>query len=245
MTTAIVVQARMASTRLPGKVLLPLAGRSVLWHVLTRCAAVKGADLVCCAIPDDGSCEEIAEEAERAGAVVARGPEDDVLARYLHAADALAAEVVMRVTSDCPVIDPSVCSAVLRVRAEASVDYACNNMPRRWPHGLDCEAFTREALARAAEATRNPAEREHVTPWLRRDDTVGRVSLSGPDETLAAHRWTLDFPEDYRFFEALFAALPAPPHIAAFDEVLAVVEANPEIAALNANRRATAARGPA
>lgn len=240
MTTAIIVQARMASTRLPGKVLLPLAGHSVLWHVLTRCAAVQSADLVCCAIPDDGSCEEIAAETERAGAIVARGPEDDVLARYLHAAEMLDADVVLRVTSDCPVIDPTACAAVLHARAEAAADYACNNMPRGWPHGLDCEAFTRASLARAAELANEPDDREHVTPWLRRDTSVSRVHVAGPGKAVAQHRWTLDYPEDYRFFEALFKALPPPPHIASFAEILATVEAVPEIAALNADRRTNA-----
>jgi spore coat polysaccharide biosynthesis protein SpsF (cytidylyltransferase family) len=240
-TTAVIVQARMASTRLPGKVLLPLAGRSVLWHTLTRCAAVTGADLVCCAIPDDQSCEAIAAEAERAGAVVTRGPEADVLARHLAAATETGADIVLRVTSDCPVIDPGVCAAVLQARADAGADYACNNMPRRWPHGLDCEAFTRAALERAANNAGAPGDREHVTPWLRRDASVSRVHVPGPDAALARHRWTLDFTEDYRFFEALFAHLPPPPHIARFDEILAIVEAHPDIAALNAHRHPNAA----
>ena len=230
----------MASTRLPGKVLLPLAGQSVLWHVLTRCAAVEMADVVCCAIPDDGSCEEIAAETKRVGALVARGPEHDVLARYLLAARMLEADVIMRVTSDCPVINPAICDAVLRARTEAAADYASNNMPRCWPHGLDCEAFTLTSLARAAEEANAPEDREHVTPWLRRADSILRVHVAGPDEVLAQHRWTLDFPEDYRFFQALFNALPPPPHIASFAEILTAVETAPEIAALNAECRATA-----
>jgi spore coat polysaccharide biosynthesis protein SpsF (cytidylyltransferase family) len=237
MTTAIIVQARMASTRLSGKVLMPLAGQSVLRHVLTRCAAVELADMVCCAIPDNGSCEDIAAEAERAGARVARGPEDDVLTRYLQAADMLEADVVLRVTSDCPVIDPSICNDVLRARAEAATDYASNNMPRGWPHGLDCEAFTHAALVRAAELANEPGDREHVTPWLRRNPSVSRVNVAGPGADLAQHRWTLDYLEDYHFFEALFDALPPPPHIGSFAEILAAVEAAPEITALNADCR--------
>lgn len=230
---AIIVQARMTSTRLPGKVLLPLAGRTVLWHVLTRCAAVGGADVVCCAIPDAEESEPLAAEAEGAGAVVFRGSEHDVLERYRGAARAIAADVVMRVTSDCPVIDPEVCAGVLAGRAAAAADYACNNMPRRWPHGLDCEAFTRSVLERAADTAVAPEDREHVTPWLRRAADIVRIDVPGPDEALARLRWTLDFPEDYAFFDALFAELPPPPHIATFAEVLAAVEAHPEIASLN------------
>ncbi len=239
--TAVIVQARMASTRLPGKVLLPLAGHTVLWHTLTRSAAITGADIVCCAIPDDDECAPIAEEAKRVGAVVTRGSETDVLARYLDAATEIGADVIMRVTSDCPVIDPLVCADILNARAEANADYACNNMPRRWPHGLDCEAFTLTALQRAADAADRLGDHEHVTPWLRRDESVSRLHVPGPDAALAHHRWTLDFPEDYRFFEALFEHIPSPPHIARFDEILTAVEAHPEISALNAHCHPAAA----
>ena len=234
-TTAIIVQARLASTRLPGKVLLPLAGRSVLWHTLTRCRAVKGADLVCCAIPKDPSCDPVAEEAERCGAVVTRGSETDVLDRYRVAAIQTGADIIMRVTSDCPLIDPAACADVLAARAVSGADYACNNMPRRWPHGLDCEAFTRAALDRAAAAASEPGDHEHVTPWLRRDASVSRVHVPGPDAALARHRWTLDFSEDYEFFVALFAKLPEPPHIASYAEILAIIERDPELSAINAH----------
>lgn len=231
----------MGSSRLPGKVLLPLAGHSVLWHTLTRCAAVTEADLVCCAIPMGSECDPVAEEAARAGAMVSRGSEHDVLARYLAAANEADADVILRVTSDCPVIDPEICADVLRAREKASADYACNNMPRRWPHGLDCEAFTRDALVRAASAATAPDEREHVTPWLRNDPSVSRIHVPGPDVALARHRWTLDFPEDYRFFEALFALLPPPTHKARVNDILSVVESHSEIQALNAHRRPNAA----
>lgn len=231
--TAIIVQARMTSTRLPRKVLLPLAGQTVLWHVLTRCAAIASADVVCCAIPDGAANAPIVDEAARAGAIVSRGSETDVLARYADAASAVGADIIMRVTSDCPVIDPRICDTVLHARATAAAGYACNNLPRRWPHGLDCEAFTRAALDRANATATAPQDREHVTPWLRRDPSVSRVHVAGPDAALANHRWTLDRPDDYRFFEALFAHLPSPPHIASTDEILTVVTRHPEISALN------------
>lgn len=231
----------MKSTRLPGKVLLPLAGHSVLWHTLSRCAAIGDDVTICCAIPVGSECDAIADEAERAGAMVSRGSEDDVLSRYLTAAEDTDADVIMRVTSDCPVIDPDICAEVLRARAAANADYACNNMPRRWPHGLDCEAFTRAALERAAALATGPDAREHVTPWLRNDPSVSRVQVSGPNAELAGHRWTLDFPEDYEFFEALFEVLPSPAHRTGFDDVLAAVKSDPKISALNARRHSNAA----
>jgi spore coat polysaccharide biosynthesis protein SpsF (cytidylyltransferase family) len=114
-------------------------------------------------------------------------------------------------------------------------------MPRTWPHGLDCEAFTFAALERAAHEAREPHDREHVTPWLRRAPGIGRVNVPGPGGAFADRRWTLDFPEDYTFFKALFAILPPPPRLATTGEMEAALRARPDIAALNAGRHAPAA----
>lgn len=233
MKTAVIVQARMTSTRLPGKVMLGLAGHTVLAQVLHRCATIPGADAVCCAIPLDAIHDPLLGEAEHAGASVFRGSEDDVLDRYFHAAQALGADVVMRVTSDCPLIDPAVCGRVLRLVTEEGADYACNNMPPSWPHGLDCEAFTFAALALAAETARQPDEREHVTPWLRNHPELHKANLIGPGGAAAEQRWTLDFPEDYDFFARLFRELPPWPEIPSTDEVLAILANHPHIQTIN------------
>ncbi len=209
MTTAVVVQARMGSTRLPGKVLMSLAGRTVLSHVLARCGAISNADVVCCAVPEGRESDPVAAEAERCGAVVVRGSESDVLGRYRQAAQVVRAQVIMRITSDCPLIDPEVCSKVLALRAREEIDYACNNMPPSWPHGLDCEAFTTVALVRADREAASPEEREHVTPWLRRHADIKRANLACREPGQAAHRWTLDYDADYQFLAALFERLPA------------------------------------
>lgn len=233
--TAVIVQARMTSSRLPGKVMLDLGGHTVLWHVLRRCAAIPGVDVVCCAVPDTATSAPIESEVATCGAIPVRGPEADVLERYRLAAEATGADVVMRVTSDCPVVDPELCGRVLAARAAAGAGYACNNMPRSWPHGLDCEAFTRAALEQAAALATDPYDREHVTPWLRRSPAVSRVNVAGPGGYLAARRMTLDFPEDYAFFVALFAALPRP-DTAGIAEINALLDARPDILALNAAR---------
>ena len=148
MTTAIVVQARMGSTRLPGKVLKPLAGTTVLEEMLRRCRAIPGADIVVCAIPEDAADDPLIAPAKRAGAVVARGSASDVLSRYRKAADQVDADIVVRITSDCPLTDPSLCGEVIALREARGVDYAANNMPPGFPHGLDCEAFTAASLRR-------------------------------------------------------------------------------------------------
>ena len=238
LSTAVIVQARMRSTRLPGKVLLPLSGRPVLEHVLRRCGRIAGTDVVVCAIPAAADCDPLAEVAVAAGAVVFRGSEDDVLARYAGAARMVEADTVMRVTSDCPLIDPEICSAVLRRLSEARADYACNNDPPTWPHGLDCEAMTAKALYRADAEARDAFDREHVTPWIRRHRDLRRVNVAAP----AANpnlRWTLDHPADYAFFQAVFEALSGEPTTAA---VLELLSARPDIAAINAGFHRTASQ---
>ncbi len=235
MRTAVVVQARKTSTRLPGKVLQLLDDRCVLDHVLTRCAAIPGADIAVCAVPDGPESAEIEAIATGCGAMTFRGSENDVLDRYLGAARAARADIVMRVTSDCPLIDPETCGAVLALRAARGADYACNNMPRSFPHGLDCEAFTTEALADAAGHATDSYDREHVTPWLRRAPGLVRANLHSGDARQAAHRWTLDHPEDLAFFRAVFAVVPPARRTTA--NVLALVAARPEIADINAAHR--------
>lgn len=235
MTTAVIVQARMGSNRLPGKIMLELGGRTVLHQVLSRCAAIPGADVVVCAVPNEPDSDAIEAVARDSGALIFRGSELDVLARYLGAARAVTADIVMRVTSDCPLIDPQVCDEVLALRKRENADYAANNMVRSFPHGLDCEAFMTEALAESSAAASAPGDREHVTPWLRRAAHLKRANLAAESSAFAHLRWTLDYPEDYAFFQALWPLLPEG-RIPLWQDVARLIESRPELAALNAVR---------
>ena len=234
--TIAIVQARLGSTRLPGKILLPLAAQTVLAHVLMRCAAVPGIDGVCCATTTLDEDEAVAEEAMRCGVLVYRGSAEDVLARYAGAARAADADIILRVTSDCPAIDPAICGALLDLRAETGASYAANNMPGSWPHGLDCEAFTRDTLEAADVNATQPFEREHVSPWMRQKKGLPRANLEAPPDLSGETRWTLDYPEDYAFFEALFAFLPRGPEGYSMAAVREVLAAHPEIADINLAR---------
>ena len=232
--TAVIVQARYASTRLPGKVLEKIDSRSVLEHVLHRCRAIDGADVVCCAVPDARDSDPVAAAAESLGVAVYRGDQHDVLDRYYRAASQLGAGIVMRVTSDCPLIDPEICAAVLRLRTSAGADYACNNMPRSGPHGLDCEAFTFAALERAHREARDAHSREHVTPWLRSHPDLARASLErAPAGTEL--RWTLDYPADLAFFRKLAELLPPWPAIPTTAQLIRLLAAHPQIVAINSH----------
>jgi spore coat polysaccharide biosynthesis protein SpsF (cytidylyltransferase family) len=236
--TACIVQARLGSTRLPGKILCELAGVSVLGHVLRRAAAVPGVDCVVCATVTGTDGDRVAQEARRHGAIVFHGDEKDVLGRYLGAARLVAADRILRVTSDCPLIDPALCGQVLALCGPGEADFAANNTPPSWPHGLDCEAFTRAVLEEAALRARRPDEREHVSPWMREAPGLVRADLSGPGGAIVHHRWTLDYPEDLAFLEAVFALLPKPPSLPDMAAVLAVLREHPALAAINAGRRA-------
>jgi spore coat polysaccharide biosynthesis protein SpsF (cytidylyltransferase family) len=227
----VIVQARVGSSRLAGKILLPLGRGSALACVLTRCACIPGIDAVLCAVPDTVSSEPIAAVAREYGAILFRGSEHDVLDRHHRAAREVGASVVMRVTSDCPLVDPALCGEVLGALETAGADYVCNNMPPLWPHGLDCDVFPVEHLARAAREATSPYDREHVTPWLRRN--LRAVAIDGPGGGLEQHRWTLDYPEDYALFRALWDVLGERAGEASVWECIAALEAHPEIASLN------------
>lgn len=231
---AAIVQARMTSTRLPGKVLERIGGRTVLDHVLSRCARIPGVSVVCCAAPEGAEHDAVAAEAERAGARVVRGPENDVLERYRLAADACEADVALRVTSDCPLIDPQLCAAVADAVASGRAAYAANNLTRGWPHGLDVEAFTRALLERAAREAKEPYQREHVTPWMRTASDVARENLAGPGGAVAELRVTLDFPEDLAFLRAVFEASPTPEGPASVADLVALLEGRADLLEINA-----------
>jgi spore coat polysaccharide biosynthesis protein SpsF len=189
-----VVQARTGSHRLAGKVLMELGGRPLLRFMLDRLGGVD-ADVVVATTTEPRD-DPVAELAADAGAAVVRGPEDDVLARYVQALDAHPADVVVRLTADCPLVDPALVGAVLGRRRATGADYATNVLPRTFPKGLDVEVMTAGALrAAAAEATR-PVEREHVTPFLYRHPERFRLTNVRSDHDLGHVRWTVDTMDD-------------------------------------------------
>jgi spore coat polysaccharide biosynthesis protein SpsF (cytidylyltransferase family) len=234
--TVIIAQARTGSTRLPGKVLALVAGRPIVEHVLCRAMAVGGADAVCLATTDLAADDGVAEIGRRLGAAVVRGSASDVLGRYALAARETRADIVMRLTCDCPLIDPEVCAAVLALRHRTSSDYAANVIRRDWPQGLDCEAFTAAFLAEAAARATEPYDREHVTPWIRRH-APKQANLEGPGAPASEQRWVVDYPEDLEFVRAVMDRLPPWPALPGWRAVLAVLEREPGLLALNAARR--------
>lgn len=244
MSTAIIVQARTGSTRLPGKVLKPLGGRPVLEHVLSRLKNAKSADTICVATTTAGGDDAVVDVAGRMGVAVYRGSETDVLARYHGAATMVDADVIIRVTSDCPLIDYSVVEQLIALRKEAAADYASNGLLHiDWPHGLDCEVFTRQILERAVTATNDPYDREHVTPWIRTRGAATLRHLAGPGLPVSEQRWVLDYPEDYAFLTRLFSVFTGGEAPLRWQQVWDVVQEHPDVSSINSHlRRATLPR---
>ncbi len=233
MKTVAIIQARMGSTRLPGKVLRPLAGDTVLGHVVRRVRQAKRLDGVCIATTESAADEPIVAESSRLGVSCWRGSEQDVLARYFGAAQASEADVIVRVTSDCPLFDGAVLDEMLAAfSATPGLDYMSNVQARRFPRGLDAEIFTFAALERVHREATRQHEREHVTPYFYQHSELFRLHSFVGKEDLSAHRWTLDTPEDWQFVEAVYAALGADFTTAS---VLNLLKARPELAKLNAH----------
>ena len=170
-----------------------LGGHPVIWHVLTRAKQIPSVDRVICIVPEDPRSEVIAHEALALGVEIRYGSEDDVLERYWEAAQG--ADVIVRVTADCPLIDPEQCGKVIALLEDSDdgTQYTSNCFPRNCNKGLDCEAFTFEALDLAYGKTNNPYDREHVTPWMQRSCKI--KTLKG--EYDPSVNLCIDTPEDY------------------------------------------------
>ncbi|MDP2264421.1 MAG: glycosyltransferase family protein [Hydrogenophaga sp.] len=233
MTTLIIVQARMTSTRLPGKVLLPLAGVPMLTRLAERLRRVQRADGIVIATTTNATDDPIAVLCTQLGVLCHRGSEHDVLSRYADAARLHGADTVVRITADCPLIDPALIDQVIAAFEEGDSDYTSNMLPPTWPYGMAVEVFSAAALQRAhAEATQ-PAEREHVTPFIYGHPERYRLRNVASPVDLSHHRWTVDTPEDHELVRRLFETLhPLNPQFTQTD-ILALLDAHPEWVAIN------------
>ncbi len=238
MKTVAIIQAHMGSTRLPGKVLLDLAGKPALLRVVERVRRCRLVDDLVVAISTRPVDDVLAEKCAAWGAAVYRGDDRDVLSRFWGAAQNAAADVCVRITSDCPLIDPGVSDQVVQAFRDADppVDYASNKIPQSFPRGLDTEVFTIDALRRANAEARQAHERTHVTLYLYEHPERFRLRSVTSDVDRADWRWTLDTAEDYRFLCEVYARMPAT-GIFSWLDVLQLLERYPTLRQLNAHVR--------
>ena len=211
MRCIVVIQARAGSTRYPGKVLADLRGRPLLAHVIERAQRSRCADGVVVATTTAQRDDAVYDLARALRVGVTRGPEDDVLSRYVLAARDHNADILVRITGDCPLLDPRLIDRVVRALVRNDADYASNICPPSYPDGYDVEAFTVECLMRMDSAARLPYEREHVTPRARENRDEYRCATVRCRRDLSSIRLTVDVPEDLRRIEAVLATLPPDP----------------------------------
>lgn len=257
--TVAIIQGRMGSSRLPGKVLAQIAGQSMLQHVIERARRARTVEAVVVATSSDPADDPIADFCASLSAPCTRGSLHDVLDRYYQTAQAQHAGVVVRITADCPMIDPELIDATVKLvtasRAPNQVDFAANRLPppfqRTFPIGLDVEVCTFAALQRAWQESSETFHREHVMPYLYQDVSLSRadahlstgVSPRGFNIAVLNHqpdygslRWTVDTPADLIFVREVFARLGGNPgfHWAA---VLELLQQEPELAKINSEIR--------
>lgn len=233
MKATVIIQARMNSTRLPGKIFMELADKKVLEHVVLRARAAQNVQRVIVATTTSAADDPVVEFCRQAGIDVFRGQEDDVLDRYYQTAQAFKAPRIARVTADCPVLDPGILDRTIMHHFSTKADYTSNILHPTFPDGLDVEVFTFNALETAWKNAKLKSEREHVTPYIRNHPQEFRQSEVVNDVDLSAKRWTLDDPKDYEFLKAVFSGLYKGNSLFGMNDILKYVEKFPELEYLN------------
>lgn len=228
-----IVQARMGSTRLPNKVMKPIGGVPMIELLLARLAKSTQIDQIVLATSTDERNTPLVEHAQKLGYTCVRGSESDVLDRYLVAARQVQADVVVRITGDCPLIDPTLVDQVIAQFKAQGVDYLSNTAPASYPDGLDTEVFTLQALERAGRESQDPFDHEHVTPYLRKPGLY-KTGAMQHSEDLSALRWTVDEPADFEVVSQVFAHFAPNIHFS-WTEVLGLQRSQPALFAANHN----------
>ncbi|MEI8309166.1 MAG: aminotransferase class III-fold pyridoxal phosphate-dependent enzyme [Verrucomicrobiota bacterium] len=226
-----IVQARMGSTRFPNKVMKPIGGKPMIEILLSRLSRAAEVDAILVATSEDSRNQPLVDLVRALGYLCYQGSENDVLDRYYQAAKSAAAQVIVRITGDCPLVDPGLVDEIIKRFRAAKVDYFNNLSPLSYPDGLDIEVFSFEALEKAAHEAVQSLEREHVTTYLRENPAFTCGSMHY-DQDLSALRWTVDEAPDLRLVERIFAHF-YPRIDFTWTEALAFQQLNPELFKMN------------
>ncbi len=237
MKTVVIIQARVGSTRLPRKVLLRLGSQTVLSRIVDRVRRSTRVDDVVVATTHEAADDAIVEECRRCNVRVVRGSEHDVLARFHQAAIVARATEIIRVTADCPLIDPLLIDQVIlqyqmRKNTGNAVECVSNTRPRTYPQGLDLEMFSMRALQLAHQEATTKYDREHVTPYFyQHPERFCVASITQPVDQ-SAQRWTLNEPTDFVFFQAIFKHFGREEFVTT-DQLQNLLERHPELSLIN------------
>ena len=236
-----IIQARMGSTRFPGKVLKPICGKTMIFHVISRIKEAKRIHEIVVATTSSKKDDRLVRKLENIdGVTVFRGSEDDVLDRYYRAAQQISAEVIIRITSDCPLIDPAIMDRMIevyvkRITERTPVDYLSNTLVRTFPRGLDVEVFSLNALERAFHEAKKYYQREHVTPYIWQHPRKFTLECFKSNKDLSFHRWTVDEKEDLQLIREIYRELYGEGRCFHFKEVIDLFTRRPHLYEINAH----------
>lgn len=234
MKIGVVIQARMGSTRLPGKVLFQLEEKSVLEHVVNRCQQIELANEIIVATTDHKQDDVIEKVCEKLNVKCFRGNEHNVLKRYYDCATMYQTDVIVRITSDCPLIDPWLSNQVIKqFFSNDNIDYCSNTLERTFPRGLDTEVFSFNALEKAYIHGSTESDLEHVTLYIYRNPDKFKLSSIISKADFSNHRWTLDTPEDWELIQEIYSALYKKNPLFSWQDVLLFLNNNPDLLKIN------------
>ena len=239
MKTVAIIQARMGSTRLPNKVLMPVLGKPLLGWMLDRVATCPVVDDVILATTTDERDDVIADFAQSVGCRVYRGSEGDVLDRYYQAACLVQPDAIVRITADCPLLDPKILGVMIQRFSEGDLDFLSNSepLPSSWPDGMDVSIFSFDALLKAWRCSVKPSDREHVTFYFWNNPSTFKCKRFDHEPDLSKYRITIDYPEDFDLLKAViehFGAInPVAINNISMQEIMAFLDANPAVFSLN------------
>jgi len=228
-----IVQARLSSSRLPGKVLMKLGGKTVLNHIFERLERCIGIDQLVIATSRDKSDDPIEKWARSHKIDFYRGSLDDVLERYYEAALMYKAQAILRITGDCPLIDPETISELIDKFRSSDKDGYC--LAGEFPDGLDSQIFSFNAIEKAHKNAKLLSEREHVGPYIENNKELFKIGLYKKFNNLSHHRWTLDEPKDYEFLKEVFDNLYLKNNQFSVLDLLNFLDSNPDIFKINSN----------
>ena len=236
MSVHAIIQARCGSSRFPEKVFADIAGKPLLWHVVERLRYAGTIDRIIVATTVSPQDDRIEQWCRESGIDCFRGSENDVLNRYYCASQAFPSDYVVRITADDPFKEPSVIDAVVGKLIREGYDHVTNNLPPSFPEGLDCEAFRKEALDLSEQKAETDYEREHVTQYIYHHPELFRIGNVQCDRQLSHLRWTIDRDADLQMVRSVYAHRKnGRQGLLLMDEILEILEAHPEISAINSH----------
>ncbi|KOO49603.1 cytidylyltransferase domain-containing protein [Viridibacillus arvi] len=235
MTVTAIIQARMGSTRLPGKILKEVNGKPLLAYQLERIARAKYVDKVVIATTVNQKDDVIVEFCDNNDVEYYRGSENDVLSRYYEAAELYEGDSIVRLTSDCPIIDPVILDKTIKYYDDNDYDYVSNTIERTYPRGLDTEVFSRAALEKAYKEATLLRDKEHVTAYMYSNPKNFKLGYITNEQDYSEYRWTVDTTEDFELIELILKKLYQENNMFYMNDVIELLKQNPEWVAINAH----------